>query len=98
MGKPDAGKPLHQQKRFTHQGVSFERVTGFHEPGRYSVIDQDGGKWTVTGDGTNRYPWVVYNHREKVQKFARNLVDAAQWIAGERARHPLSPYKGEARQ
>lgn len=95
MSKPDEGKPIHQRKRFTHQGVSFERVTGFHEEGKYSVVDQDGGKWTVTGDGSNRYPWVIKNHRDNVQKFARNLVESAQWIAGERARYPLSPYKSE---
>lgn len=98
MSKPDDGKPLHQRKRFTHEGVSFERLTGFHEEGRYSVVDQDGGRWTVTGDGTNRYPWVVHNHREKVQKFARNLVETAEWIARERAKNPLSPYKPEPRQ
>lgn len=92
MSTADEGKPLHQRKRFTWNGVAFERVTGFHEAGRYSVIDQDGGKWILSGGNSNRWPWKIEGQGKGI---ARNLVEAAEWIAAYRTRHPLSPYKPE---
>lgn len=97
MAKPDHLKPLHQRKRFDVAGVSFERQTPMHEPGKYSVIDAEGGRWIVTGDGTNRYPWFIRNAKGHVEGGAKNLVDAGEWIARHRRKNPISPYKPEAR-
>ncbi len=97
MPKPDHLKPLHQRKRFDVEGVSFERQTPMHEPGKYSAVDFEGGRWIVTGDGTNRYPWFIRRDNGHVEGGAKNLVDAAGWIARYRRKNPISPYKPERR-
>lgn len=97
MTKPDHLKPIHQRKRFESDGVAFERLTQMHEEGKYSATDSDGGKWIVTGDGTNRYPWFIRNAKGHVEGGAKNLVDVAAWIARYRKKNPLSPYKHERR-
>lgn len=96
MPKPDHLKPLHQRKRFEVAGVTFERLTMMHEPGKYSVLDFDRGRWEVTGDGTNRYPWFIRDEKGHVVGGAKNLADAGEWIARHRRKHPISPYKPES--
>lgn len=88
-------KPFYQRMEFSLDGIRFKRTTKLHQEGRYEVTDAEGGKWIVTGDGTNRYPWIVHNERGAVEKFCRNLQDAAGAIARARARNPRSPYKPE---
>lgn len=97
MPKPDHLKPIHQRKTFEVEGVKFQRLTAMHEAGRYSVVDQDGEKWVVTGDGTNRYPWFIRDAKEHVIGGAKNLEDAGGWIARFRRKNPTTPYKHEAR-
>lgn len=92
MAKPEDAKPIHQRLRFDWNGVAFQRLTQMHEAGRYSVIDADGGKWIVTGGNSNRWPWKIEGQGKGI---ARNLVEAAEWIAAYRKRHPLSPYKAK---
>lgn len=93
MTKPDHLKPMHQRKTFEVEGVTFRRLTPFHEEGKYSAVDAEGGKWTVTGNGTNRYPWFIHDEKGKVRDGAKNLDDAGRRIAHLRRRNPISPYK-----
>lgn len=93
---PPKEKPFYQRMEFTLDGIRFKRTTGLHQEGRYEVVDAHGGSWIVTGDGTNRYPWIVHRSSGAVEKFCRNLIDAAGAIARASARD-RSPYKPEPR-